>query len=338
MSIRVLVVGAGRAGSVHARNYARGVPGAQLVGVADPDPESLDNAATEFDCELTFSDPLTAVTDDNVDAVVIGSPTFTHAELAITALQAGKHVLSEKPLASSLEEAYEMRAVVRDSPQMFMIGFMRRFDRGFRRVAERIAAGDIGQPLLVKSTTRGPGLPPSWAWDPSRSGGLIAEVNSHDLDSIRWLAGSEFETVHAVGRAAKRPDLVDDYPGFIDLVIVNCELESGALAQLDGACPADYAYDARVEVYGSEGVLLVGSPADGPLLVRRGEAMSDPVVSWSGLFSDAYREEDTHFIAGCNGEAEPTPGIDDGVAALEAAFAINRSIAERRSVDLEEMR
>lgn len=338
MTVRVLLAGAGRAGSVHARNFVRGVPGADLVGIADTDEGALDRASAQFQCDLTFSDPLSGVTDERVDAVVIASPTFTHARLAIAALNAGKHVLSEKPLASTIDEARDIAKAVHESGRVFMIGFMRRFDRGFRRAAERIASGDIGQPLLVKSTSRGPGLPPPWAWDPSRSGGLVAEVNSHDLDTIRWLAGSEFETVHALGRAAKRPDLVADHPGFIDLVVVNCEMENGALAQMDGACPADYAYDARAEVYGSEGVLFVGSPVDGPLLVRRGEARTDPVVSWSELFRNGYWEEDAHFIAACRGDVEATPGIADGVAALEAAIAINRSIASGEKVALKEVR
>lgn len=337
-SVNVLVVGAGRAGSVHARNFANGVPGARLIGIADPNTSVLERVAAEFECDLTFSDPLTAVTDERVDSVVIGAPTFTHAELIITALEAGKHVLTEKPLVSSLEEARRVADAVNASSQSFMIGFMRRFDRDFRRAAERIAAGDIGKPLLVKSTTRGPGLPPPWAWDLSKSGGLIAEVNSHDLDSVRWLSQSEVTSVSAIGRASKRPDLVEDHPGFIDLVIVNCELESGALAQVDGACPAGYAYDARVEVYGSEGVVLVGSPTSGPLVVRDGEAHVDPVKSWRDLFKEGYWEEDAHFIRACRGEAEPVPGIRDGVAALEIAVAINRSLSEARPVLLEELR
>jgi predicted dehydrogenase len=105
------------------------------------------------------------------------------------------------------------------------MGFMRRFDDGFVRAAERIAAGDIGEPLLVRSTTRGPGLPPEWAWDIQRSGGLIAEVNSHDLDTVRHLTGQEFISVTATGRAAKRPDIAERYPGFVDVISVSLELD-----------------------------------------------------------------------------------------------------------------
>lgn len=333
----VLVVGVGRAGMVHARNFSAGVPGARLVGVADPMEEARERAAAELGC-AAFDDPGAAVADDRVDAVVIGSPTFTHASLAVAALEAGKPVLTEKPLASSLEEAAAIAAAVEASGAVFMIGFMRRFDAGFRRAAELIAAGDIGEPLLVRSTTRGPGLPPSWAWDVERSGGLVAEVNSHDLDTVRWLTGQEYLTVTAAGRPAKRPDLAEQHPGFVDTLVVQCELDRGALAHIDGACPATYAYDARVEVYGSEGVVFAGSPVEGPLLVRKGEARRDPVRGWAHLFAAAYRAEDAHFVAACRGDADPTPGIGDGLRALEAAVAVNLSLREGRTVAVKELR
>jgi predicted dehydrogenase len=331
----VAVVGAGRAGLVHARNFASGVGGARLVALADPSEETLAAAVAETGAEETYVDPLEAVAADSVDAVVIASPTFTHAELAVAALAAGKHVLCEKPLASTLDEAAAIARAAADSEGAFLMGFMRRFDPTWSSVAARIEGGEIGAPLLVRSTGRGPGLPPDWALDPETSGGLIAEVNSHDLDTIRWLSGQEFETVYAVGRAAKRPDLAERFPGFVDLVLATFELSGGGLAQLDGACPADYGYDARVEVYGSEGVAFAGDPRRGSaLLVRRGEAVAEPVLGWRDLFADAYRAEDAHLVAVARGEAEPLTSVEDGVRALEAVFAVNRSLADGAPVGL----
>jgi predicted dehydrogenase len=331
--LRVVLVGAGRAGLVHGHNLAVGVPGARLVAVADPVPEARQRAAAELGCQRTLADPLAAATDDGVDAVVIASPTFTHAAVAVAALQAGKHVLCEKPLASTLEEAWRIQAAVDGSSGALVMGFMRRFDAGFARAAERIRAGDIGDPVFVRSTGRGPGLPPEWAHDPRRSAGLIAEVNSHDLDTVRWLSSREFQTVYAVGRAAKRPDLAARYPGFVDLVAVTCKLSDGGLAQVDGACPAGYGYDARVEVYGTEGVVMAGDLLAGSaLLVRADGAVTDPVRSWRELFADAYRAEDTHLVRVARGEEEPRAGVGDGVAALQAALAVNRSLQDGQPV------
>jgi myo-inositol 2-dehydrogenase/D-chiro-inositol 1-dehydrogenase/scyllo-inositol 2-dehydrogenase (NAD+) len=338
-SVGVLVAGLGRAGMVHARNFAAGIPGARLVALADPDPAARDRAAAELGCERSYADAVAAATADGVDAVVVASPTFAHAEVVLAALAAGRHVLCEKPLASTLDEAAAVLAASRASAGRFVMAFMRRFDTGFRRAAERIAAGDIGTPVLVRSTGRGPGLPPEWAWDPARSGGLLAEVNSHDLDTVRWLSGQEFVAAYAVGRAAKRPDLADRLPGFVDIVAATFELDAGALAQVDGACPADYGYDARAEVYGTEGAVFVGGPAArAPILVGRyGVVETDAVRSWRDLFADAYRAEDAHLVAVARGEAEPCVTATDGQRALAAVAAANRSMAEGRRVLLSEV-
>jgi predicted dehydrogenase len=337
MPLRVLLAGAGRAGMVHGRNFAAGVPGAVLVGIADPSAEARDRAVAELGCELAFDDPLAAVTDPGVDAVVVASPTFTHADVAVAALEAGKHVLCEKPLASSLEEAGKIESAARAAAGAFLMGFMRRHDAGFARVAERIQAGDVGTPVLVRSTTRGPGLPPAWALDPRRSVGLVAEVNSHDLDTVRWLSGQEIASVHAVGRAAKRPDLAERYPGFVDVLAVTCELDGGALGQVDGACPADYGYDARAEVYGTQGALFTGDPrAATALLVRADGAVADPVRSWRTLFADAYRTEDAHFVRVAHGDEPPRVTVTDGRRALEAAIAINHALSSGETIRLRE--
>ena len=331
----VAVVGTGRAGMVHARNFAGGVAGGRLVALADPSEETLAAAAAETGCMRTYADPNEAIAADDVDAVVIASPTFAHAELSVAALAAGKHVLCEKPLASTLDGAAAIARAVDESDASFLMGFMRRFDPTWSSVAERVAAGEIGEPLLVRSTGRGPGLPAEWALDPGRSGGLIAEVNSHDIDTIRWFSGEEFETVYALGRANKRSDLAERYPGFVDLVLATFELSGGVLGVLDGACPADYGYDARVEIYGSEGVAFAGDPRRGSaLLIRRGEAVAEPVSGWRDLFAAAYRAEDAHLVAVARDEAEPRTTIDDGVHALEAVFAVNRSLADGAPVTL----
>ena len=160
----MLLAGAGRAGMVHGRKL-RGRGARRPSGVADPDAASRERAAAELGCPA-HADPVAAATDDGVDAVVIGAPTFAHAEVALAALAAGKHVLCEKPLAATFEEATSCCAdAAAQASGAFMMGFMRRFDAGFVRAAERIEAGDTRRLVLVHSTTRGPGLPPEWAWD-----------------------------------------------------------------------------------------------------------------------------------------------------------------------------
>jgi predicted dehydrogenase len=335
--LRVLLVGAGRAGLVHGRNFARGIRGAQLIAVADPNRGARGRAAGELGCIEIDVNAEAAVVDDSFDAVVIASPTFTHARIGVAALQAGKHVLCEKPLASSLEDAREIVYAANASHARFVMGFMRRFDRSFRRAAERIEKGEIGDPVLVRSTGRGPGLPPEWAWDPTRSGGLIAEVNSHDLDTLRWLSGKEFDSVYAVGAVAKRADIAERFPAFVDVVAAVFQLADGCLGQVDGACPADYGYDARAEVYGTAGVVMTGTQvSDSSVAITSEGVVSDSVRSWRDLFSDAYRAEDAHLVAVAKGDEAPVTGAIDGLRALEAAHAVNLSMRERRPVRLNE--
>lgn len=337
-SLRVCLIGAGRAGLVHGRNFAGGVRGAQLVGVADTDSWVAGAAAAELGVRMLPVTPVEAATSDEVDAVIVASPTFTHADVVVPALQAGKSVLCEKPLAATLQDAERVAEAEHSSSGTLLMGFMRRFDQQFSRAAQRIEAGDIGRPVLVKSTGRGPGLPPEWAWDTRRSGGLAAEVNSHDFDTVRWLSGQEFLSVHAVGRAAKRPDIRASYPDFADVLVATFELSEGGVASVDGACPADYGYDARAEVYGTEGTLLIGSPvAASPMLVRSAGAAMDTVASWRTLFADAYRAEDEHLVRVALGEEQPRANVRDGLRALEAVVAANRSMSDGTQIALTDM-
>lgn len=336
--MRVLLVGAGRAGMVHARNFAAGIPDASFVGVADPSEEARRAAVAELHCDLSLSDPIAAVRREDIDAVIVATPTFTHAEIVLAALEAGKHVLSEKPMAASMSEAHAIEQAALQSDRLFLMAFMRRFDTRMERAAQRIQAGDIGTPLHVRSMTRGPGLPPRWAWDVEKSGGLISEVNSHDIDTIRWMSGQEPVSVFASGVAGKRPDLAEEFPGFIDTVTATMELDGGAIAQFDGACPADYGYDARVEIYGSEGTILVGGPTqDTAVLVKNGTTVTDSVASWRDLFSNAYQREDSHFIRAARGDEMPRTSARDGIATLATALASIRSIesgkAEKVNMD-----
>lgn len=330
--LRVLVAGAGRAGMVHARNFAAGVPGATLAGIADPDPGARAAAESELDCPA-FPDPVSAAAEAPADAVVIAAPTPAHTGIATAALAADRSVLCEKPLASTLDEAHRIVDAEARSAGTVLMGFMRRFDDGFVRAAERVAAGDIGEPVLVRSTTRGPGLPPEWAWDIGRSGGLIAEVNSHDLDTVRHLTGQEFTSVSATGRAAKRPDIAERYPGFVDVVAATFDLSDGGIAQIDGACPAGYGYDARAEVYGTEGTVLVGGPSQRTAVtVRDRVVQTDAVTGWRELFAAAYRAEDTHFVRAARGEEPPRTTVTDGLRALEAVMAVNTALGTPSTV------
>lgn len=325
--LHVCVVGLGRAGLVHALNFLHHVPGATLAAVVESDPDVLDTRADELGMSARYGDIHQALDHAHVDAVCITTPTFTHAEIAVAAARAGKHVLCEKPMALTLVEADRMIEEATAAGVVLQIGFMRRFDPAFLEARRLIEAGRIGRPMVIRSLTRGPGLPPRWACDPRRSNGMLAEVNSHDFDAVRWMAGAEVTRVYAETAATKRPDLLEEFPEFYDAATVTLRLADGSLAMIEGACPVDYGYDARMEVLGTEGVLRIGDLDHGAVVTctRSLGVHSAPFASWRDRFREAYIAEARHFAARVRGEAAPVATGLDGRRALEVTLAANRS-------------
>ncbi|WP_051949800.1 Gfo/Idh/MocA family protein [Thermotoga neapolitana] len=175
--VNLCVIGAGRVGKHHTSVITRRIPKGRVVGIYDKDQELTREVASEFGIRA-YSSIEEIGEDPTVDAVIITTPTFTHHSIATYFMSKKKHVFCEKPLAITLEEAYDMKRVLENSGVKFQIGFMRRFDSGFREAKEIIENGLLGDIMSIRSITRGPGLPPEWAWDVEKSNGFLAEVNS----------------------------------------------------------------------------------------------------------------------------------------------------------------
>jgi scyllo-inositol 2-dehydrogenase (NAD+) len=326
--LRVALIGAGRAGSVHAGNLADYAARAEVVAVVDERRE----AAETLGASTSLNEAL-----ERCDAVVISVPTFTHRDLAVRAAEAGKHVFCEKPMALTLAECDDMIDAAERAGVVLQIGFMRRFQPEFVEARRRIEAGDVGEPMVIKSLTRGPGLPPPWAWDIERSNGMLAEVNSHDFDSVRWLAGSEIERVYAEVANHKGPSRGVEAEDFYDNAVVSLRLASGAIGTIDGTCPADYGYDARVEIVCSEGLLVVGDLRGQALVEVRDRDVGTVTPlhrTWPDRFRDAYRAEIRSFVDSALDGAEPVVSGADGRAAVAAVLAANRSWQEGRPVEV----
>lgn len=326
--IRICVVGAGRAGMVHAFNFRQRIAAAQLVAIVDADQVMARKRAGELDVPFVFDSIEAALTGADFDAVCIATPTFTHAPVAVAAAQAGKHILCEKPMALTLDEADAMIAAARQAGVILQMAFMRRFDPAFRAAKGQIEEGAIGEPIVVRTLTRGPGLPPRWACDPATSIGMLAEVNSHDFDTLRWLTGSEFARVYAEAAAFKAPHLKQEFPGFYDTVVANVRMINGALGVIDGCCPAEYGYDARVEVLGSKGVLFIGELREHALVhcTREKGLVTKQFTAWARRFEAAYLAEDEHFVNCIRAGEPPVVSGEDGKRALEGVLAATRSL------------
>lgn len=339
-SVRVCLVGAGRAGRVHANSVARHLPHATLAAAVDADVKTLAAAAADVGIPATFTSLDAALDSAEFDAVVITTPTFTHRDLAVAAARAGKHVFVEKPMAISLAECDEMIAAADGAGVNLQIGFMRRFDPEFRAAHERIVAGEIGKPMLIKSLTHGPGLPPAWARDRKLSNGMIAEVNSHDWDCVRWLTGSDPEAVSATVANFKGRERGVEDPDFYDTLHASVRFESGALGSITGVCPCDYGYDARVEIVGEKGLMQIGGiQGHGVVIVTdRDTGLRAPVYrTWPERFAWGYIREMEHFVDAIRNGTAPAVGGADGRWAVACVLAGMRSIDEGRTVALSEV-
>jgi predicted dehydrogenase len=338
--IRVCLVGAGRAAKVHASSLIHHVPAGKLVAVVDTDPDVLEETAGQFGVDGRFRMLEEALDNADFDAVVITTPTFTHASLAVLAAKARKHVFLEKPMALALAECDAIIDAANDNGVFLQIGFMRRFDPEFEAAARRIQAGEIGRPMLIKSLTHGPGLPPPWARDLKTSNGMLAEVNSHDWDCIRWLMGSNPQRVYAEVANFKGAARGVGTENFYDNALVNIRFESGGLGSISGVCPCEYGYDARVEIVGERGIMQIGEMKGQSVMVctNRDQGLVTPIYrTWPERFAWGYIREMEHFIDCIQTDTAPRVGGEDGRWAVAGVLAGTKSFLEERPVHLREV-
>jgi len=324
----IAVIGSGRAGMIHARNFAAGVDGARLVAMVDPVPAAREAALAELGAGKGYADYREALADPAVDAVVVVTPTVFHRDIVVAAAAAGKHVLCEKPMAMNAEECEAMIAACAAAKVKLQLGFMRRYSKDFVAAKQALDSGAIGEPVLVKSLTRGPSVPQPWMYDIAKSNGPLAEVNSHDIDALRWFAGDDFAEVYAVAGNYRCPEARASHPDFYDNVAMTIRFTRGAQGMIDGAQGVGYAYDARLEVLGTKGVLRVGALEASSVVICGADSrlVSPAVKSWRDLFIDAYREEDRAFVRCIREGLEPSPSGRDGLEAVKAVNAGNQSI------------
>ena len=334
--IGIAVIGSGRAGMIHAGNFARGVEGAKLIAMIDPVEDTAREACRELEIETHYLDYNDALEDDRIDAFVIVTPTVYHRDIVVACAKAGKHVLCEKPMAMTPDECQDMIDAAARHGIKLQIAFMRRFDKSFEDAKERIDAGEIGDVVLVKSLTHGPSVPQPWMYDMKKSNGPLAEVNSHDIDTLRWFTGSEFSEVYAIAGNYRCPEAAAEFPDFYDNVIMNCSFENGMQGSIDGAVSVKYGYDARVEILGTRGIMFLGTLKDNTVLYCSDRSgLTSPVVkSWRVLFLDAYRREDEAFVRCIREDSVPRVTGHDGKMAVMVVNAGNRSIMEKRPVAL----
>ena len=338
--VRICMIGAGRVGKLHSGTLKRYVPDGDVVVLVDPSTAVLNETGDEFGIDARFASLEDALDEVAFDAVIITTPTFTHRQLALLAAEQDKHVFLEKPMAMNLQECDDIIEAVEGRGLLLQLGFMRRFDPEFVAAAERIFAGEIGEPMLIKSLTHGPGLPPAWANDIRTSNGMIAEVNSHDMDCVRWLMGSNPQRIYLETANFKGQERGAHAENFYDNILATIKIESGALGNVSGVCPYDYGYDDRVEIVGKSGIMQIGSMQgmDVVVCVNRDQGLITPIYKrWPERFAWAYIHEIQHFVECVQTGTKPRVGGEDGRWAVASVLAGTKSMLEGRPVLLDEV-
>lgn len=316
--LSIAVIGAGRIGQIHARNVARHARAA-LYGVADPDPAAAARVAGENGARVVSLDDAFGA-----DAVLIASPTPTHADYIERAARAGRAVFCEKPVDLSAARVRACLEVVLAAGIKLMVGFNRRFDPSFAALRRRLHAGEIGAAELVTITSRDPSPPP--ASYVAQSGGLFRDMMIHDLDMARFLLGEEPVEVYAAGAALV--DAAIGAAGDVDTAAVVMRTARGCIVQVSNSRRATYGYDQRVEVHGAGGLLRAGNRTQ-TTVESAGAAgfATDPALPFFlERYAEAYRAELDGFVAAVLDGAPVTPDGLDGLRALELADAAAESV------------
>ncbi len=235
-----------------------------------------------------------------------------------------------------MEECNEMIQVCKEQNVKLQLGFMRRFDKNFRRGKELVASGKVGDVTMIKSNTYGPSEPKEWMFDVRNSYGPIGEVNSHDFDTLRWYAGSEVKKLRAIGTNFRSPEVAGKYPEYYDTCGVLLEFENGIVGMITGAQYVRYGYDARAEILGTKGIVKVGTQRmnDVELVLEDQTNVSDSMNSWRTLFADAYVAEARAFVKAIQEDTTPEVTGEDGKMALKLVNAGLQSILEKKEIEL----
>jgi myo-inositol 2-dehydrogenase/D-chiro-inositol 1-dehydrogenase len=325
--IKFGLLGAGRIGRIHGANAAaRG----RLTAVFDVDAGAAKEVAERHGAHVRPLEAIISASD--VDALLICTPTDTHADLIEAGVKAGKAVFCEKPVDLSAERVRACLKVVEASGKPLMIGFNRRFDPSFAQVEARVRAGEIGAVELVTIISKDPSPPPaSYA---ARSGGIFRDMMIHDLDMARFLLGEEPVEVFATASSLVDPAIGE--AGDFDTAVVTLKTASGKIAHIANSRRAAYGYDQRIEAHGAKGGLFAGNRTQTSVSFGgTGGFSSDPALPFFlERYEQAYRAELDAFVRCLETGAAPSPSGLDGLKALVLADAATASAKTGQPVRL----
>lgn len=323
------LLGAGRIGTVHATHIACH-PGSRLAAVADVNASAAEALARAHGAQVRGAQEIVA--DPAIDAVLIATPTDTHADLIEAATACGKAVLCEKPVDLSLVRARACLAATARSGRPVMMGFNRRFDPHFALLKAQFDAGAIGRGELLSITSFDPAPPPLPYI--AVSGGLFRDMAIHDFDMACWLYGATPKTVTAIGACLVDPAI--GAAGDVDTAVTTLQFEGGRMAVIRNSRRAAYGYDQRLELLGSGGLLSAGNVLENTVVrtTAEGANSAKPEHFFLQRYMRSYAAEWDAFVEASVSGRAPAVTLEAGVDALAIAEAAAESLRTGRSVAL----
>jgi myo-inositol 2-dehydrogenase/D-chiro-inositol 1-dehydrogenase len=330
--LNVGLIGVGRIGKLHAEHLAYRVPGARLAAIADADIAAAQACARRLGVPDAYGDYGKMLEREDIGAIVICTPTPTHAGLIVECAGAGKHIFCEKPIALDLQTIDNALATVKRAGVKLQIGFNRRFDANFRRVRDAVANAEIGSPHLLHIISRDP-APPSIDYV-KVSGGIFLDMTIHDFDMARYLMGADVTEIYVCGGVLVDPAIGN--AGDIDTALITLKFENGAMGTIDNSRRAVYGYDQRAEVFGSAGSISTGNNYPNTAIISTGENIRRdlPLNFFMDRYVDSFLAEMREFVdCVVNGKPVPVSGLD-GRAPVAMALAAKQSLSENLPVEI----
>jgi scyllo-inositol 2-dehydrogenase (NAD+) len=330
--INIGLVGLGRMGQAYARYLASRVPGAVLYAVSDVRADVAEATRAETGAVKAYANYRDLLADQNVDAVVVMTPTKLHKDVVVDAARAGKAVFCEKPLSLALDDAAEMKSAVDKSGVFFQLGFMRRFDPAYAAAKKKIDAGAIGKPCVFKSTSKDKERPPLDYLKPENSGGLFIDMGIHDIDLARWYMG-DVKSIYTVGGVLAYPEMKGI--GDVDNAIANMTFANGCIGMISLSRNGVYGYGIYTEIVGTEGTIQIGYDRETHVLIMKKDVIShDTIPGFYERFENAYIIQLQDFVQNLIHGRKPPITCDDGIAAQKIALAATKSLHENRVVEV----
>ncbi|NQY92823.1 MAG: inositol 2-dehydrogenase [Campylobacteraceae bacterium] len=336
-TLKIGIVGLGRMGQEHLKIISEYISGAKVKAVCDIEfNQEAKDLIKKYHIREKYTDYKEMLEDKLLDIIYVCTPIDYLTTISIDCIKAGKHTFSEENLSKDVESIFALMDVLKTSKSKFFVGLNKRFDNNFNSVRDTVIKGKVGEPHIIKITSRDPDFPSMEYL--KNSGGLFYDMTVDDFDMLRYLTGDEIEEVYAMG-SVLIDDVIKEFDD-IDTATINVRLKKGTLCVIDNSRRALYGYDQRIEVHGSLGMVTTSNELQSKAKIYTGYGVIEEKPQYMILerYRHAYIKETEHFLECIIEDKEPLTGCKEALEALYASKAAMKSYLENRPVKLSEVK